>query len=59
MDMTDRWPDKQKNKNKYHHQQQQQQQQLCIMSLTHSERRPQNIYCQEEVNLYCIIKLAT
>ena len=27
--------------------------------LTHSERRPQNIYSQEEINLYCIIKLAT
>ena len=27
--------------------------------LTHSERRPQNIYSQEEMNLYCIIKLAT
>ena len=26
--------------------------------LTHSERRPQNIYSQEEINLYCIIKLA-
>ena len=24
-----------------------------------SEWRPQNIYSQEEVNLYCIIKLAT
>ena len=23
------------------------------------ERRPQNIYSQEEINLYCIIKLAT
>ena len=28
-------------------------------SLTHSERRPQNIYSQEEINLYCIIKSAT
>ena len=28
-------------------------------SLSHSERRPQNIYSQEEINLYCIIKLAT
>ena len=27
--------------------------------LTHSERRPQNCYSQEEINLYCIIKLAT
>ena len=27
--------------------------------LTHSERRPQHIYSQEEINLYCIIKLAT
>ena len=27
--------------------------------ITHSERRPQNIYSQEELNLYCIIKLAT
>ena len=27
--------------------------------LTHSEWRPQNIYSQEEINLYCIIKLAT
>ena len=27
--------------------------------LTHSERRPQNIYSQQEINLYCIIKLAT
>ena len=27
--------------------------------LTHSERRPKNIYFQEEINLYCIIKLAT
>ena len=27
--------------------------------LTHTERRPQNIYSQEEINLYCIIKLAT
>ena len=27
--------------------------------LTHSERRPQNIYYQEEMNIYCIIKLAT
>ena len=27
--------------------------------LTHSERRPKNIYSQEEMNLYCIIKLAT
>ena len=27
--------------------------------LTHSEWRPQNIYSQEEMNLYCIIKLAT
>ena len=27
--------------------------------LSHSERRPQNIYSQEEMNLYCIIKLAT
>ena len=26
---------------------------------THSERRPQNIYSQEEINLYCVIKLAT
>ena len=30
-----------------------------ITSLAHSERRPQNIYSQEEFNLYCIIKLAT
>ena len=28
-------------------------------TLTHSERRPQHIYSQEEINLYCIIKLAT
>ena len=28
-------------------------------SLTHSERSPQNIDSQEEINLYCIIKLAT
>ena len=28
-------------------------------ALTHSERRPQNIYSQEDINLYCIIKLAT
>ena len=28
-------------------------------TLTHSERRPQNRYSQEEMNLYCIIKLAT
>ena len=27
--------------------------------ITHSERRPQNIYSQEEMNLYCIIKLET
>ena len=27
--------------------------------LTHSEQRPKNIYSQEEINLYCIIKLAT
>ena len=27
--------------------------------LTHSEQRPQNIYSQEEINLYCIIKFAT
>ena len=33
-------------------------QQVCNR-LTHSERRPQNIYSQEEMNLYCIIKLAT
>ena len=25
--------------------------------LTHSERKPQHIYSQEEINLYCIIKL--
>ena len=30
-----------------------------ICTSTHSERRPQNIYSQEEINLYCIIKLAT
>ena len=30
-----------------------------IDDLTHSERRPQNIYSQEEINLYFIIKLAT
>ena len=29
------------------------------ITLTHSERRPQNIYSYEEINLYCIIKLAT
>ena len=29
------------------------------LPLTHSERRLQNIYSQEEMNLYCIIKLAT
>ena len=29
------------------------------MCLTRSERRPQNIYSQEEINLYFIIKLAT
>ena len=29
------------------------------VALFHSERRPQNIYSQEEINLYCIIKLAT
>ena len=28
-------------------------------TLTHSERRTQNIYSQEEMNLYCVIKLAT
>ena len=28
-------------------------------NLAHSERRPQNIYSQEEMNFYCIIKLAT
>ena len=33
--------------------------QIMITSLTHSERRPQNIYSQEEMNLYCIIKLET
>ena len=27
-------------------------------SLTHSQQRPPNIYSQEEINLYCIIKLA-
>ena len=27
--------------------------------LTHSEQRPKNIYSQEEMKLYCIIKLAT
>ena len=27
--------------------------------LTHSEQRPQNIYSQKEINLCCIIKLAT
>ena len=27
--------------------------------LTHWERRPQNIYSQQEINLYCIIQLAT
>ena len=27
--------------------------------LTHSEQTPQNSYSQEEMNLYCIIKLAT
>ena len=27
--------------------------------LTHSERRPKNIYSQDEINPYCIIKLAT
>ena len=35
---------------------------LCLKiewNLTHSEWRPQNIYSQEEINLYCIIKLAT
>ena len=29
------------------------------LELSHSEQRPQNIYSQEEMNLYCIIKLAT
>ena len=29
------------------------------MPLIYSERRPPNIYSQEEINLYCIIKLAT
>ena len=29
------------------------------LSFLTSERRPQNIYSQEEMNLYCIIKLAT
>ena len=28
-------------------------------ALAHSEWRPKNIYSQEEINLYCIIKLAT
>ena len=28
----------------------------CVAGLTHSERRPQNIYSQEEINLYCFIK---
>ena len=32
---------------------------LSCADLTHAERRPQNIYSQEEINLYCIIKLAT
>ena len=32
---------------------------IDVFSLTHSEQRPQNIYSQEEMNLYCIIKLAT
>ena len=32
----------------------------CVFAyLTHSEQRPQNICSQEEINLYCIIKLAT
>ena len=31
----------------------------CACCLAHSERRPQNIYSQEGMNLYCIIKLAT
>ena len=30
-----------------------------ISALTHSERRPQNIYFQEDINLYFINKLAT
>ena len=32
---------------------------LSFGQLTYSERRPQNIYSQEEMNLYYIIKLAT
>ena len=32
---------------------------ITASSPTHSERRPKNIYSQEEINLYCIIKLAT
>ena len=28
-----------------------------LSDLTQAERRPQNIYSQEEINLYCIIKL--
>ena len=30
-----------------------------VKTVTYSEQRPQNIYSQEEMNLYCIIKLAT
>ena len=32
---------------------------ICHLILTHSGRRPQNIYSQEEINLYCIIELVT
>ena len=31
---------------------------LHSMGLTHSERRPQDIYSLEDINLYFIIKLA-
>ena len=36
---------------------------MCVLDLrdllTHSERRPPNIYSQEELHLFCVIKLAT
>ena len=32
---------------------------LLWVDLIHSEQRPKNMYSQEEINLYCIIKLAT
>ena len=32
---------------------------MIATPLAHSERRPPNIYSQVEINLYCIIKLAT